>query len=142
VWFHRRLEQLANASDAGDTDAQQEIATDLENFRAAWQWAVSHGALPLLGASALALMRFFEVKGRPAEGLALFDTGLPLCAAAGAQPAPAADVLCAAAYMQFRLYRLDEAAATARRALKLARDARHRRTQVRCLNVLGLCHWH
>jgi tetratricopeptide (TPR) repeat protein len=142
AWFHRRLEHLASASDAGDSDAQQEIATDLENFRAAWQWAVAHDALPLLGASALALMRFFEVRGRSAEGLALFTLALPLCSAAGAPAASAADVLCGVAYLQFRLYRLDEAAVTARRALKLARSVRHRRTLVRCLNVLGLCHWH
>ena len=141
AWFHRRLEQLASASDAGDSDAQQEIEADLENCRAAWHWAVTHGALSLLGASALALMRFFEKKGRPAEGLALFAAALPLCTAAGAPAAAAADVLCAVAYLQFRLYRLDEAAATARRALKLARDTRRRRTMVRCLNVLGLCHW-
>jgi DNA-binding SARP family transcriptional activator/predicted ATPase len=142
AWYHGRLENLAAASDAGDSEAQQAIDADLENHRAAWQWAVAQGAMSLLGASSLALMRFFEVRGRPAEGLALFKLALPLCAAADAPAGPAADVLCAIAYLQFRLYRLDEAAASARRGLKLARDARRRRTLVRCLNVLGLCHWH
>ena len=142
AWYHGRLEHLAAASDAGDSEAQQAIDADLENHRAAWQWAVTHGAMSLLGASSLALMRFFEVRGRPAEGLALFKSALPLCAVADAPAGSAADVLCAIAYLQFRLYRLDEAAASARRALKLARDARRKRTLVRCLNVLGLCHWH
>jgi tetratricopeptide (TPR) repeat protein len=142
AWYHGRLEHLATASDAGDSEAQQAIDADLENHRAAWQWAVAQGAMSLLGASSLALMRFFEVRGRPAEGLALFNLALPLCAAIDVPAGPAADVLCAIAYLQFRLYRLDEAAASARRGLKLARDARRKRTLVRCLNVLGLCHWH
>ena len=141
AWFHGRLEQLAPAADAGDSRALQEIDAELENCRAAWAWTIARGALAPLGASALALMRFFEVRGRPAEGLALLEPALALCAPPDAPAIPAADVLCAIAYLQFRLYRLDDAAASARRALKLAREARRKRTLVRCLNVLGLCHW-
>ena len=142
AWYHGRLEHLAAASDAGDSEAHQAIDADLENHRTAWLWAVANGAMSLLGASSLALMRFFEVRGRPAEGLALFKSALPICAAADAPAGPAGDVLCAIAYLEFRLYRLDEAVASARRGLKLARDARRKRTLVRCLNVLGLCQWH
>jgi hypothetical protein len=36
---------------------------------------------------------------------------------------------------------LDDAAVSARHGLKCARDAQVRRTLVRCLNVLALCHW-
>ena len=141
LWFHRRLEQLASAAEAGERDVQMEIDLDLENCRAAWHWAVAQGALAPLGASALTLMRFFEVRGRPAEGLALFQQALPLCAVHDAPAGPAADLFCALAYTQFRLYRLDEAAASARQGLKLARAAQRRATMQRCLNVLGLCHW-
>ena len=141
AWYHRRLEQLASAADAGDRAAQQEIEHELENCREAWRWAMLHGALPMLGSSAPVLMRFFEVHGRAAEGLALFEEALPLCVGTSAAAAPAAELHCAIAYMAYRLYRLDDAAASARLGLKLARQAHRRRAMQRCLNVLGLCHW-
>jgi tetratricopeptide (TPR) repeat protein len=141
VWFNRWLEQLAPALEDGQREAQEALDLELENCRAAWQWAIAHGALPLLGASSAALRRYYELRGRAAEGVALFGSALPLCAAAAAPAAAAAEVWYALAHAQYCIYRLDDAVASARESLRFARAAHARRTMIRALNVLGLAHW-
>ena len=140
--FHRRLAQVRRLLDAGDESVLSELDKDLENCRAAWRWAVANRALDSLAASALSLWRFFEVRGRAAEGLALLrEAHAVACVEPAQHPVCAANVGVAITNMLYRLYRVDEALASARLALKFARSARNGEAVFRCLNVLGLCHY-
>src|SRR5262249_32467367 len=66
---------LARHNDANRSDHREavaEIGTELENCRAAWQWAVEQRDGGWIERSALALMLHFELSGRWVEGIALF----------------------------------------------------------------------
>ena len=139
-WFHRRLAHLDRDYAGGDERALDEIDRELENFRAAWRQAIADRATHTLAASALPLLRFFEVRGRAADGVKLLQEAQRVAIDARS-PACAANVLSAIAHLLYRLYRTDEAVATARQALGYARAARNRSAMFRCLNALGLCHW-
>jgi predicted ATPase/DNA-binding SARP family transcriptional activator len=138
--FHRLLQGLAAAVEAGDRAALDEVEQELENCRAAWHWTLARGDAQRLAASALVLMRFFELRGRAEEGLRLLSQGL--AHVEDTATSAAADLRSAVAHLQYRLYRLDAAVATAREGLKAARASHRRKALVRCLNVLGLAHWH
>jgi predicted ATPase len=140
-WFHHLLARLGPAVEAAAADACDEIQLELENCRLAWRWAVAQRTTALLATSALALMRVFELRGRAEEGLALMGEALPLAAVAPTPPAHAADLLSAVVQLQYRVGRLDDAASWARQGLKRAREAAADGARLRCLNVLGLCHW-
>lgn len=53
-------------------EALDEVETDLENVRTAWDWAVAHHAAALLERAAGSLMYFLEARGRWAEGAERF----------------------------------------------------------------------
>jgi tetratricopeptide (TPR) repeat protein len=140
-WFNRLLARLAVPAEAGHAAACDEIEAELENCRLAWRWAVAAHAAGTLAGGVLALMRYFEMRGLAAEGAGLLAEALPLCDSPATPSAHAAELLSAVAHLQFRQYRLDEAAASARHGLKHARASARRGALLRCLNVLGLCHW-
>ena len=92
-----------------------------------------------LAACAVALKEYFNVRGRVAEGLELLLEARPLVD--GSDPGHGAVVLAAIAQTHYRLSQLDAAASEARRGIRLARRARSTKALVRCLGVLGTCHW-
>jgi len=137
--YQRRLAQLEPAALAADQAALDEIGVDLENCRQAWRWAVAERATDAIAASAMALKEYFNVRGRAAEGLELLNEARAV--ADDDAPACGAVVLSAIAQTHYRLSRLDDAAASARSGLRLARRAGSRAALVRCLSVLGTCCW-
>ncbi len=136
--FQRRLARLERAALAADQTALDEIGADLENCRQAWRWAVAERATDAIAASATALKEYFNVRGRVAEGLELLGEAQAL--ADGDAPCGAI-VLAAIAQTHYRLSCLEEAAASARHGIRLARRAGSRAALVRCLSVLGTCCW-
>jgi predicted ATPase/DNA-binding SARP family transcriptional activator len=137
--FHRRLAQLTVAAQAADQAALDEIGADLENCRQAWRWAIAQRDAAAIAGSAMALKEYFNTRGRVAEGLELLHQARAL--ADDSAPACAAILLSALAQTHYRLSQLDEAAASARQGLRLARRAGHRGALVRCASVLGTCCW-
>ena len=137
-WFHRLLSRSAVAIENGERAVLEEIERDLENCRLAWRWAIAEGAHAEIASAALPLMRFFEVRGRTLEGLMLLREAQAALNPDSA-PASAAAVGTGLAQLLFRTYRLDEAEAAARQALRHARSAGDRGTLALCLNVLGNC---
>ena len=140
AWFHRFLRDAETHYQARGPKAFEAIDADLENCRAAWRWAVAEAASDALATSATTLLRYFEIRGRALEGLELLGEALPLIEAK-VTTSCAASVVSAIAHLQYRLYRNDDAIASARQALKLARAAGSRVARLRALNVLGLCCW-
>lgn len=138
-YFHRLLAQSAGAVELGDRAALDHIGRELENCRQAWRWAVATGAHAALAASTLPLMRFFELRGRTAEGVALLSELPPDDRGDAAALAAQASVGAAVAHLLFRMYRLDDAAERARRAIKQARTAGPRPALLMGLQVLANC---
>ena len=138
-WFHGVLAEVERDYQARGPKALDALDADLENCRSAWRWAVGEAASDALAAGATTFFRYFEIRGRAREGLELVSEALP--AAASTTTTSAASVVSAVAHLQYRVYRNDDAIATARRALKLARASGSRVARLRSLNVLGLCSW-
>jgi predicted ATPase/DNA-binding SARP family transcriptional activator len=137
--YHRRLAQLTTAAQAANRSALDEIGIDLENCRQAWRWAIAQRDAAAIAGSAVALKEYFNVRGRVAEGLELL--GEARSVADESEPACAAILMAAIAQTHYRLSQLDDAAASARHGLRLARLAGHRGALVRCASVLGTCCW-
>ena len=137
--FHRLLARSAAAVELGERAALDEIELELENCRQAWRWAVAASAHAALAASALPLMRFFELRGRTVEGAALLDEARACAGGDAAASAAEASVAAAVAQLLFRMYHLDEAAERARRALRLARTAGPSAALLLSLQVLANC---
>lgn len=126
----------------GELRALDRIDADLENCRSAWRWAVAQRESDRIAACAIALMRYFEVRGRTLEGLELLsDAHAALCSAPDVPPLCAAHLCAAIAQLHVRLHRFDEAAEWARRGITHARaaSAPARIALALCLSVLGLC---
>lgn len=140
AWFHRFLADVERDYQSRGPKALDAIDVDLENCRAAWRWAVSEAANDALATSATTLFRYFEIRGRALEGLELLGEATAVIGSK-TTTACAASVVSAIAHLQYRVYRNDDAIATARRALKLARAAGNRVARLRSMNVLGLCYW-
>ena len=60
-FLHRRMADVAGGR---QREAAQEIAAELENIRAAWQWAVDHRLFTALGRAIEPLAMFFHFKGQ------------------------------------------------------------------------------
>jgi predicted ATPase/DNA-binding SARP family transcriptional activator len=71
------LDFLAGQEEAlkgyGQVAALAEVAAELDNIRAAWEWAAAHGRARLIAASIDALWVFAEVRGLYGEGESFFQ---------------------------------------------------------------------
>ncbi|MCA9873517.1 MAG: tetratricopeptide repeat protein [Anaerolineales bacterium] len=56
--------------------ATAEIAEELEDIRAAWQWAAAQTKVPALGQAADALYLFYQFRSRYREGVEMFETAV------------------------------------------------------------------
>ncbi|MBK9115981.1 MAG: tetratricopeptide repeat protein [Betaproteobacteria bacterium] len=137
-WFHRLLAHDSRAVGSGDRETLRRMDAEFENCRAAWQWAVGHGAADMLSRSESALLNYCDHRLRNEEAQLLVRDAL---ASPGvrADPRCEAHLLARAAHVEYRLDRYTDAEASARRALPLLRAARNRLAEVLCLNVLGSC---
>lgn len=68
--------QHADLEGARQTTALDAIAEVLDDVRAAWQWAAQQGCTGCLEQAMHSLTFFFSLRGRPLEGLALFEEAL------------------------------------------------------------------
>ncbi len=137
-WFHRFLERAGPGAEAAEQKTLDQIGNELENCRQAWRWAIDVAATAQIGASTVALKQFFGVRGRVAEGLELLGEARRVAAPV---PACAARLAAAMAQLEYRVSRLEQAAATARQGIHFARIAGERGVLARCLGVLGTCCW-
>jgi len=71
LWLLQEQEQRLNG--AQHDAALAILAAEMENVRAAWQWAVSHQRWSEIRLSALSLMWLYETQSRHAEGHHLFE---------------------------------------------------------------------
>lgn len=88
-FLHKRLESLMGGR---QKEAMAEIEPDLENIRAAWQWAVRQMQMDHLQKSSQALGLFYQIQGRYVEGANAFADAVQALAQAEAT-APRDDLL-------------------------------------------------
>ena len=137
-WFHRLLAHFGRAVGNGDRDVMRQLDAEFENCRAAWQWAVAHGAADLLRRSEPALLSYCDHRLRNEDALALTRDAL---ASAGVRADPACEAYLSVrtAHIEYRLDRYADAEATALRALPRVRAVRDRVAEILCVSVLGSC---
>ncbi|HEY1328280.1 MAG TPA: tetratricopeptide repeat protein [Casimicrobiaceae bacterium] len=135
-YFHRMLTRLQQPLRYGDHDALVEIEDELANCRSAWRWAIANGGSDMLRRSVLALLDFFEHRGRFVEGLALFREATDAASSLMASPTL---IDAAIAHLEYRLDRHAEAEARATRVLPVARAEHDDEAVLQCLKTLGNC---
>jgi predicted ATPase/DNA-binding SARP family transcriptional activator len=119
-----------------------EIEAALADCRAAWHWSIAQGAVARLDTMTEPLMRFFEVRGRWNDGLALLDAALAQGAGeAGRERTMPPSMLGWRAALLFRKGETLAAQEAAAAGLERARSLRRRSDMRLCLQVLGLAWW-
>lgn len=132
------LAQLRRRVDDGDRDALRQVELEFENCRRAWGWAVAHGDIDALAASAATLMHYCDHRLRLADGLELLRPAAASDAAA-ATPRLRALLLATVAHLEYRLDRYADAEASAIAALAAARASADHDARLQALKVLGGC---
>lgn len=102
-----------------------EIGRELDNIRAAWSWAVSHGLRAELEYAAMGLHTFYQYRGRFQEGVDAFSSALGVVEQIS--PSPERDytlavLLNCAGWLEMRFGRMPAAQEMQERALALYRQ--------------------
>lgn len=126
--YYLGLVQRPDLQQFGSRHMLTEISINLENIRAAWQWAVQHGRLAILAQSVDGLEAFYDYKGTFHEAEALFGfavTQLTASVAEFAEPDQLGNrlighVQAVQARFLTRCSRYDEAIAAAQSVLRQA----------------------
>jgi DNA-binding SARP family transcriptional activator/predicted ATPase len=131
--FLRELATLGNRGDSDATAVANAIEADLENFRAAWRWAVERQTTSSMAAAAWTY--FCDAKGRAREVAQLLETALGI---PRLDPATQAALLLALSNARYRAGDNDDAVALAEQALAFAQVAADA-VRSRCaMNLLAL----
>jgi len=118
------------------------IEAQLEDLRTVWVTVVRSANVRAIETMAAPLFRFFEIKGRWSEGIALFSAALgQLDADIPAQRAAVAAASRALAGLHYRKGEPHVAELTARRALKLFRGLKQLAGARYSLQIMGLSLW-
>jgi len=136
VYFDSLFQQLGRGVETGDHDALQRAETEIDNFRASFQWATAHDEADMVGRAAHVLLHFCDHRGRLEEGLA-FMREARASRAARSVPVLQARLAAFAAHLEYRLDRYSTAMATAQAAI--ARAPRDQVNLVQSLKVLAAC---
>jgi predicted ATPase/DNA-binding SARP family transcriptional activator/Tfp pilus assembly protein PilF len=134
--FLQPFDELRQTDQKTSLDA---IGRELAECVAAWNWAIENGHGVYFVAAAGALERYFNVRGRFAEGVALFQRACDaLDESIPAQAAALARVETSLAILLYRAGAVDRAESIVRQALGRSVIARLGRARKSALNTLGL----
>jgi predicted ATPase len=112
------------------------IEEELENVRAAWQWALKVGRLEKLQQSSQTLGVFFDLQKRLREGVGLFSEALTRMRDDGSiQPAALGTVSTAQARLLYQLGHYDEAAKLAWQSVDIFRTVKDDQSKMLGLNL-------
>ncbi len=86
IAFHGHEAELVGGLPSAAVD---EIAADIDNIRAAWQWAVDHDDLACLQHALESLFSFYNMRGMAAEGMSAFGRAIDrLSVGVAGEPTP------------------------------------------------------
>jgi tetratricopeptide (TPR) repeat protein len=125
--------------------ALAELTAEMDNFRAAWDWAVTHGEFALIERTMRTFQTLYDTRGWLQEGLDyLGRTVNALETAHGQSPPDRTDqvalghLLAARSLFAFRLARHEEAQAMLERSLQILRPLNESRVLVESITFLGI----
>lgn len=121
-FMHERFDALVRGG--RQREAIQEIATELDNVRAAWKWALQQDDIQALHKSLSVLSNFYEFQARYREALGVFDNAVAHLDGADAEVSGErgivlADLSTHLGWMYIRLGRLERADAVLTRSRHL-----------------------
>lgn len=125
-YYNRFLgDRFAEITGGDQRTAVQEVAAELDNVRAAWQWAVSHRDGPALAEAVTTLHTFYQYQGRFREGSEALRTAVTTLQAV--TPSPERDsalalLLTCAGWLEMRFGRIAEATEMVETAVALYDD--------------------
>jgi tetratricopeptide (TPR) repeat protein len=144
-YFDKWLQRITDVPRAEEPKANTLIEGDLENLRLMWRHAVATLACDTLAATAVPLMRFFELRSRWIEGeqvLGEAANALAIHTSDGhAAKSARANIWRALATLDFRAGQRTRCIERAERSLRLCRELSIRKGIKGNLNNLGLAHW-
>lgn len=140
AWLREREAALKGGE---QVEALNEITSDLNNVRAAWEWALQQGRDADLDAALDSLLHYYDIRDQ-VEGEAAFRQAVEVRQARGGD-APAGlmgKLFIRAAWFTQRMGRFNVATDLAREGLAQARTAGERREEALALNLLGYIQIH
>ena len=136
-FFLRQMARLTVGALEGRREALKLLDQEFENCRAAWRHACAAGDIDSLARCASTLTDFCDLRGRIAEGHALFAEALAALPAGAAPDRSACSLRLAHAHLTYRLDRYAEAHAVAREMLAAARTWGDSELILQALGTLG-----
>ena len=136
-FFLRQMARLTVGALQGRRDALKLLDQEFENCRAAWRHACAAGDIDSLARCASTLTDFCDLRGRIAEGHALFGEALAALPAGTTQDRCACSLRLAHAHLSYRLDRYAEAHDVAREMLAAARTWGDSELILQALGTLG-----
>ena len=122
----------------------EELTAEMDNFRAAWDWAVVHGEFALIEQTVRMFFRLYDTRGWFQEGLDMLDSALnALEMAHGHSPPERADqvalghLLATRSWFAYRLAQYEQAQAMLERSLEILRPLNEPRVLVEAITFLG-----
>ncbi len=111
-------------NDARQNEARREIATEIDNIRAAWGWAVAHQRIAALEPALESMRGFYEHAGRYTEAAELYEAAVEAERASGAKGSPLRGrLLFGQAWFYHRLDRFEAASTLIQQSLTIVRSA-------------------
>jgi predicted ATPase/transcriptional regulator with XRE-family HTH domain len=143
------LTYFGQADDRLRSAAQRETLADLtvemDNFRAAWDWAVTHGDFALIEQTMRTFWVLYDMRGWLREGIQMLDRAVTAMEAAYGQLPPdrtnqvaLGHILSTRAVLATRLGQQEQAHAMFERSLKILRSLNEPRVLVEAVAMLGL----
>lgn len=143
------LGYFGQASDRLQSPAQREalaeLAAEMDNFRAAWDWAVANGEFTLIEPALRSFVLFIDIHGRYLEGLDMLDRAIAALEAADPLSAPGREahlalghLLACQGLLSFRLAKHGQAEEILERSLDILRPLNQPRVLVEALTFLGI----
>jgi tetratricopeptide (TPR) repeat protein len=125
-------------------EALAELTAEMDNFRAAWNWAVTHGEFALIEQSMRLFVWFYDTRGWFQEGLDALGRAVDaLETSHGHSPPDSTDqvalghILTARSWLAYRLAHYEQAQAMLERSLGILRPLHEPRVLVESITFLG-----
>jgi len=121
-----------------------ELSAEMDNFRVAWDWAVTHGEFDLIEQSMRTFIRLYDTRGWYQEGLDMLERALSeLEMAQGSAPSERTSqvvvghLLASRSWLAYRLANYEQAQSLLERSLQILRPINEPRLLVEAITYLG-----
>ena len=142
TWFSHEDERLRSSA---QREALAELTAEMDNFRAAWDWAVTHGEFALIEQTLRAFARLYDTRGWLQEGLddlgravTVLETAYEQSPRDRAIQVALGHILTARSLFAYRLGQYEQAQAMLERSLEILRPLNESRVLVESTTFLGM----